>query len=75
LHTTAAEAVIADDANMAAPAVAPRRTFITDVIIRTSLFAVPNQRHSVTVVPMEQRLNFQVPWRNGERWDALSGCP
>jgi hypothetical protein len=31
---------------MAAPAVAPRSIFITDVITRTSLFAVPNQRHS-----------------------------
>jgi hypothetical protein len=46
LHTTAADAVIAEDARMAALAVALRSTFITEVITRTSLFAVPNQRHS-----------------------------
>jgi len=42
LHTIAAEAVIAEDANMVAPAAAPRRTFITDVIVRGSLFEVSN---------------------------------
>jgi hypothetical protein len=47
---------------MAAPAVAPRRTFITDVI-RSSIVEVPNQRHSVSDVPTEYRLNSAVPMR------------